>query len=602
MRPLVRRFTDVLGHRKFPWIAGALSALLLFPALWGGFQLDDHFQRTRLLGLGEDPLQLFVFYDGDPANARAQMDQGVMPWWANPAVRHANLRYLSVLSMQLDYALWPHHPAWMHLHSLLWLAATVAAAGLLYRDLFRSHGSGAERSVVLAASGLATLLYAVDDAHALPTAYLANRNALLCAFFGLVSVWTHHRARALAVPADHPGDLGRGPGLTACRITSPLALALALLSGELAVSTVAFLGAHALLLDRDTVVARARSLAPHLAIAAAWLVVHRLGGFGSEGSGVYVDPLREPLAFARVFLDRAAILWIGQWTPFPSDWGSVLELGSAEARPIRVAGLVLLALLGTLFWRLLRASALARFFALGAAVSLVPISAVTPQNRLLFFVGFGCAGLLAQLAFSPGRSRIVVAVLLGVHLLLAPASAYVFLDLQTSAARRMERAEASLPNLDDWEQRDLILLNPPDSVYATISVPMMRTTDGRPRPRRLRALAHGGAEVRLTPLDAYEVRLDLDPGLFPDPFSRYFRASNLPFEQGDVVQVDGMTVTIEDPGDAFGPTQLHVRFDRPLRSAELVWRHWDGSVWQPLELPPVAVTKRFLPQGGFFDL
>ena len=50
-------------------VLAVLSALLLLPAVWAGFQLDDHFQRFRLLGLGEPSIQLFYFFDGDPENA-----------------------------------------------------------------------------------------------------------------------------------------------------------------------------------------------------------------------------------------------------------------------------------------------------------------------------------------------------------------------------------------------------------------------------------------------------------------------------------------------------------------------------------------------------
>jgi hypothetical protein len=47
---------------------------LLVPALTGGFQLDDHFQRFRLLGHGGRSIQLFEFYDGDPDVVRYRFD------------------------------------------------------------------------------------------------------------------------------------------------------------------------------------------------------------------------------------------------------------------------------------------------------------------------------------------------------------------------------------------------------------------------------------------------------------------------------------------------------------------------------------------------
>ena len=97
----------VLVHPGLPYALAVLSALLVLPALWGGFQQDDHFQRFRLLGLGDPAIHLFEFYDGDPVRNRLMMDLGNLPWWTSEDLRHKNFRYLSVLTMQLDFALWP---------------------------------------------------------------------------------------------------------------------------------------------------------------------------------------------------------------------------------------------------------------------------------------------------------------------------------------------------------------------------------------------------------------------------------------------------------------------------------------------------------------
>ena len=301
--------TRVLRDERLPAAAGLLAAVLLVPALWGGFQLDDHLQRHHLLGLGDDPLQLFVFYDGSTESNRAEMEAGTLPWWASPDLRHANFRYLSVLSMQLDYLLWPDSPALMHLHSLVWLGLRVGVAGLLYRRLFGREARGA-----LWAAGLAALLYAVDDAHSLPAAYLANRNALLATFFGLLSLHCHVR--------------WRDDGWRAGGVLAPACLVLALLSAELGVSTLALLGAWALVLDRGTWRARLLSLAPHAGVAVGWLLTYRLGGFGARGSGVYVDPLGAPGGFIALLVDSKER---------PFEIGDVVDLGDLRVEILEVA-------------------------------------------------------------------------------------------------------------------------------------------------------------------------------------------------------------------------------------------------------------------------
>ena len=57
---------------------------------------------------------------------------------------------------------------------------------------------------------------------------------------------------------------------------------------------------------------------------------------------------------------------------------------------------VFLTLLFAVLSPLLRREPVARFWALGMVLSLIPICATFPMDRLLFFVGLGAAGLLAQ--------------------------------------------------------------------------------------------------------------------------------------------------------------------------------------------------------------
>ena len=478
---------------------GLLAAILLLPALRGGFQLDDHLQRFRLLGLGDPSIQLFVFYDGDPARNRAQMEEGTLPWWASPDLRHANFRYLSVVSMQLDYLLWPDSPTLMHMHSLVWLGLCAGAAAMLYRRLFGREARGAPW-----AAGLAALLYALDDAHSLPAAYLANRNALLATFFGLLCLECQARWR----------DEGWRPG----GVLAPFCLALSLLSAELGVSTLALLGAWVLVLDRGSWRSRLLSVLPHAGVALGWFLVYRIGGFGARGSGVYVDPLGDPAGFVALLADRTSALILGQWTPFPADWAFVMDSGSA-AWGLRLAALTLVALLAWLFIRVLRRSPLARFFLLGAVLSLVPISAVGPQNRLLFFVGFCSMGLLACLAAGPlgGLRRLAFGGLLVFHLVAAPVAAYVFLDVQNRAARRMEAASESVPDDVGLDRRDVILVNPTDSVYLTTSIVTMRWADGRAAPRRLRVLSNGLTDVRVERVEETELLVEPVAGSLPRP-------------------------------------------------------------------------------------
>ncbi len=566
-------------------MAGVLAAVLLLPALRGGFQLDDHLQRFRLLGLGDPSIQLFVFYDGDPVRNRAQMEEGTLPWWASPDLRHANFRYLSVLSMQLDYLLWPDSPALMHLHSLVWLGICVGVAAALYRRLF-----GREASGVLWAAGLAAILYAVDDAHSLPAAYIANRNALLATSFGLLCLECHAR--------------WRDDGWRAGGVLAPVWLAFSLLSAELGVSTLALLCAWILVLDRGSWRERLLSLLPHGGVALGWLFAYRVVGFGAQGSGVYVDPLGDPAGFVALLLDRTSALILGQWTPFPADWAFVMDPGTSAAWGLRLAALILVVVLAWLFIRVLRRNALARFFLLGAVLSLVPISAVGPQNRLLFFVGFCSMGLLACLAAGPlhGSRRLAFGGLLAFHLVVAPVAAYVFLDVQNRAARRMEAASESVPDDVGLEHRDLILVNPTDSVYLTTSIFTMRWADGRAAPRRVRVLSNGLTDVRVERVGETALVVEPAAGLFPDPFSRYHRSRERPFREGDVEELSDLRVEVlkVDPGGA-GPTSIRYDFAEPLEAERYLWMVWNRDRYEEWSPPAVGKEVVLRSQPGIFE-
>lgn len=579
--PVIR----LLQHRQLPIAVGLLAAVLLLPALWGGFQLDDHLQRFRLLGLGDPSIQLFVFYDGDVAANRAQMEEGTLPWWASPDLRHANFRYLSVLSMQLDYLLWPDSPALMHLHNLVWLGLCVGVAAALYRRLFGRETVGA-----MWTAGLAALLYALDDAHSLPAAYLANRNALLATFFGLLCLECHAR--------------WRDDGWRAGGVLATFCLALSLLSAELGVSTLALLGAWVLVLDRGSWGERLVSLLPHAGVAFGWFLAYRIGGFGAQGSGVYVDPLGDPAGFVALLAGRTSALILGQWTPFPADWAFVMDSGTSAAWGLRFAALILLGLLAWLFFQVLRRSPLARFFLLGAVLSLVPISAVGPQNRLLFFVGFCSMGLLGCLAAGPldASRRLALGGLLVFHLVAAPLAAYVFLDVQNRAARRMEAASGSVPDDTGLERRDLILVNPTDSVYLTTSIVTMRWADGRAAPRRVRVLSNGLTDVRVVRIGESELLVEPATGLFPDAFSRYHRSRERPFRAGDMEELSDLRVEVleVDPGGG-GPTSIRYDFAEPLEAERYLWMFWNGSRYEEWA-PPAIGKEAILPaRPGIFE-
>jgi hypothetical protein len=578
-----------LMHRRFPIVVAVLAALVMVSTLAGGWQLDDYFQRVTLLGYGDSkPINTFIQYI-DRAHNLKQMDSGTLPWWGSLDLHMAFLRYASTLTMLLDYRLWPNHPALMHLHSLLWLSAAVLVAALLYRELLGATW----------VAGLAALMYALDGAHAVPAAYLANRNALIACCFGFLSLLEFVRWRKL--------------GHARTRWISVLMLALSLSAGEMGLATAVYLLFYALTVDRDGIRAKLMRLLPHGGVLGAWAVIYRLGNFGSQGSGFYLDPLHDPLGFAGLFCQRAAFLLMGQWTPIPAEMSMAYAPGTSAALDMSIFSFVVAAIVVVLFIPLVMRDRVARFWGLGALLSLIPIAAVGPENRVLGFVGLGSMALLAQLtefvfarssdASVPrvwkGFARAAVLFLLLIHLIAAPLLGIARIDYQANVSSRMDRAMASVPSDPRIASQDLVLINPPDHIYLVTAIWAVKQLENLPMPRHLRALSSGG-ELEVTRVGPRSLRVRFLGGFFPTAFSRYVRSPDDRFSPGQHFELPGLSIVVESLDEHGEPAQVIYEFPVPLEDPSLRWMRWQDGVYVPWSPPALGQSEKLPAVSGIF--
>jgi hypothetical protein len=147
----------------------------------------------------------------------------------------------------------------------------------------------------------------------------------------------------------------------------------------MAVATVAYLAAYVLVLDEGPLIKRLQRVAPHVGVFGVWALIYRLGGFGAQGNGFYLDPVGAPLTFLAGLMDRVPLLVLGQWTPIPAAMGLVYAPGSPDAVRVRIESLLVVAVLIVLFFPLVRRDRVTRFFAVGMTLSLVPISGAAGQ-------------------------------------------------------------------------------------------------------------------------------------------------------------------------------------------------------------------------------
>ncbi len=580
----MERLTRWLGARWAPAVMVVCGLALASPALTADFTADDHIHRLisrpdpGVAGVSSRPLDLFVFASGSPDDARALRDVGIYPWWTDVEVHMAFWRPLTSATHAVDHELWPDDATPMLAHNLVWLALALAVVWRCYRRFLP------DRWIAVLALGL----YAVDDARGPVVGWIANRNALV--------------ALALAVPVLLVHDRWRRDGWTPGRWLGPLLLAFSLGAGEASLAIVAYLVAHALWLDRGPARARLLALAPYAAVVVAWRVVYQLLGYGVAGSGVYLDPGADPIGFVAVAAQRLPLLLLGQLGLPWSDLASLYPLlGAGVLATMVVVALAVLAAIGLACARLLRVDPVSRFFATGMVLAAVPVASTFPADRLLGFVGLGAMGLVAQLLaaamrrrelLGSGRARravaiSVAAVMVLVHVVLAPPLLLLRSRSMVTIARLLDRADAGIPGDPGVADQTVIIASAPSDAFGGY-IPLMRAARRQVRPAHLYWLATGSAAVMLERLDTHTLRVAPDGGFLGHEIDHMLRTPARPFAVGEQIVLSGLTIEIETVTADGRPRTVLAHFERELEDPGLVWRRWERTTYVPYQPPAVG--------------
>jgi hypothetical protein len=568
------RLSKALATPRVVPVAALATLLLSLPSIPTGWYLDDLVHRAQFLEVG--PMtdssnmthRMYDFLSGDPKDTLAYKDIGVLPWWAEDELKIRFWRPLSSLTHVADYAIWPESALLMHAHSVVWLAGLVAMTALLYRRLIAAP----------MVAGLAALLYAIDDAHGMPVAFLANRNAIVAAFFGVLSLWSHDRFRR--------------EGWTVGSFLSPLAFLAALLAGESGIGIAPYLLGYALFLERKAGLARFASIAPHAAVGVAWLAFYHAGGYGTSGSGFYLDPMRQPGEWLGAFLVRAPLLLLGQWFVPPSSFAFVWT--PAQAAAVAAFGGAFLAILFSFLMPILRSDATARFFVFGMLLAVVPITAGFPHDRLLFFVGIGGMALLSMLLFRlfdrsrtgwPGR-------LLGFSLVVAHFAIAPPLHLLTSTSVASQEPiyadpPRSLPPDPKLEEERLVVVNQPNAFYGQY-VLVVRAFDGKPVPKSLLMLAPGTSALMLERPSENTLVIEAEDGWLRSPFDNVYRDPSRPLPPDYSIELSDVRVRVMESTPDGAPKKVEFTFAESLEHDSLRWVLYREGRYVPFEVPSVG--------------
>jgi hypothetical protein len=529
------------------------------------------------------PFDLFRFADL-VRDGRAPLDAGALPWWSAPDLRIAMFRPLSSALIALDWRLFGADPFAAHLHSLAWLAACVVA-------LATALGGLLPRSIV----AVALLAFVVNEAHVLPVAWLANRSYLIAGTFGWLGVWAHGRAQQRHA--------------TRHRVAEPLFFALALAAGEYALAMLAYPIALEATAAGRSVRTRALALLPALGPGIVYLAIRGGLGFGTRGSGFYLDPAATPLAYATAAFDRlptlTAMLVLGDT--------AALGLDPTNPRAWLGAGVAAGAMLIAAAWWAGRDLPLPQRrallgVALGALLSLAPTGGALPDTRLLGAAAGGMAAVVAAVLVTAAtrlrratRERralpavafgAAVALLVLVHGLGAAARSRRGLEDFASRARAEWRwaQDAGIPA--DPGARVIFLSGSDFTTNA--SLPWVRQLGGKVSPRSYWRLSPYPVphQLRRVADDTLEVQVGRAAAL-PLADSLHRSASEL-LSAGDVIELDGMQVTVLDAqwGE---PSRLRFRFERSLDDPSYVFLHGTPRGFERVALPPLGGKLRLPP-------
>jgi hypothetical protein len=238
-------------------------------------------------------------------------------------------------------------------------------------------------------------------------------------------------------------------------------------------------------------------------------------------------------------------------------------------------------------------------------LSVLPLCAIWPNDRLLLMVGFGAFGLVAIFVARVGEvvgplRRVAVPLsvsLVIVHAVLAPIL-LPLREMQIAALfkRPVQRAAASLQIDERTATTTQVILNAPHALFPlfTVAERVVESSIKMPQKAHLLGVAVVGT-LGVERVDERTLALEFSEGFPQEPLSRFFRDPNDPFVAGQEIHVDGLMVRIDSCDAEGNATRVTYRFDVPLEDPSMAWSVWEKNAFVPYHPPPVGARETRAP-------
>jgi len=582
---LLRHTKNWLGRKRvIAWLVLAACVLTL-PSLFCGLAGDDYFSRAVALQTAEmgcipsSPLDIFafVFSKKNPECIIQGITQGIYPWWTHPQLQLAFFRPLASLTHLFDFRLFADSFWLMHAHSLAWYALLVLVSGLLYKRFLAPAW----------VAGLAALLYAIDYSHAVGAASLCNRNAVMAAVFGFLTLMAH--------------DTWRRDDITFCFVLAPVCFFLGLLSAESALATSGYLIAYALFIDKGKLFTRYAVLLPYVITAVVWRIMYIALGYGVAHSGVYIDPGKDSMRFAAELGQRLTVLLQGQLVLPPSDIWAVLPPVLAQIYTVCALAFIIFA--AWVIWPILRRDSTITFLAAGMLFATIPFCSTLPSNRFLFFTGLGGMGLIARflaIAIDPPEwflpywrtpRKLLACSWIIIWLVISP----LLLVLLTLSPLGMQKpltlaAATIAPPEITMLPEQIVVVNVPSDLML-FYLPFIRAASGQGTALDIFLLSAGMMPIEVQRTNDRTVAVRLNDGLLSGSWYQVFRdPAAAPLKKGYTLTLPICSISVTGVADTGLPSEITYEFTVPLEDSSLRWVTWSEQGFIPFALPSPGET------------
>jgi hypothetical protein len=317
-----------------------------------------------------------------------------------------------------------------------------------------------------------------------------------------------------------------------------------------------------------------------LIVVAIWQIIYAAGGYGAKATVAYVHPLTEPFTYALKLLESTPILCLGQLTPLMSDFWGIYPF--ALKIVVFLLGAAVLIVVGRVAWPRFTDKPLARFWLIGAGLSLLPAATAGPMDCNLVFLGFGAAPALAMVfehavvhSLGSQWSRVVLSTLVVCNLVIAPLLLPAKCLTMLGMGFGLPHTDASIPRDPNVAQKTLVAVwaISEGGLYASWN---HRYAERIPTPSKMRLLSTCLKNVSVTRLDELTLRLRPERGFYDSAFQQLMRSLSEPFHRGDVIRLSNMTVSVAEITSDGRPLTVDFRFSAPLESPEWLWMRGDG--------------------------